>query len=188
MHDRATSTLRMSRAANPLRLPGFAWGRTVCYLAMVLCSSLLSASHASAEDQILFVHLKWSTNGIQVLRTDVRLGKLKGRPPSEGRLQIRLADAQGQATWTGLIDDPRRRSYEYPKADSDDQLAQFEVDQEEAELVVRIPFTSGAQEIQVWGETIAPDPKVVQTGAARLVQPTRPLLLRHTLVLSPPTR
>jgi hypothetical protein len=147
--------------------------------------SLFLPSMASAGDQILFVHLKWSTNGVQVLRTDVRPGKLKGPAPSEGRLQIRLADAAGEVAWTGLINDPRRRAYEYPKVDSTNALAQLDVVREEAEIVVRMPLVPGAKEVQVWGEAIPSEPSSAKAGSIRIGETARPLLLRHSLVVSP---
>lgn len=162
-------------------------------LALLLAAFAAGAADVPASPPgggFLLVHLRWVSNQVTVVRTHRVSGRLKQKPPSDGPLQVRLADAQGHSLWSSALEDPRRQRFEFPDDSRPGGIRQVEKLLETAEIVVRMPIHADATEFQLLGAvpTAAVAPADVNSTVGVLPAPPRPVLIRHPLsaaVLAP---
>ena len=134
------------------------------------------------KESFLLVHTRWTSNGVTVVRAERVPGRLKPKRPSRGTLEVRLADAQGKPLWASPMEDPRQQRFEYPDEPETGGMRHLEATLSTADVMIRVPVTPGASELQLLGAkpassvspaTLPPDGQVSE--------PTRPVLVRIAL-------
>lgn len=154
--------------------------RTLPGVILALCLALMAtasrAGDTAAPAGILFVHFRWDTNGISVVESSVRPGRLKGQGTAPGTLELRLADVSGKALWAGRTQDPRFRHHEGPVGPGPGALVRVTGFLPTSEWEVRVPMDSRAAELQLLGEPVAGP--VLQGEGESL---PRPILVRLPL-------
>ena len=137
---------------------------------------------AAEPDQIAFVQLRWVSNTVSVVSMDVVPGRLKPRPIREAGLRLQLVDEQGKVLWEASAADPREIHYEFPDEANGDQLTKIRITDPNAPWTVRVPWTSSAKTLLVYGalSSATPDP-ADPNGPTNVAPPTRPLLARVRL-------
>ena len=109
---------------------------------------------AGDVDQMAFLHLRWESNSITLLSTELRPGRLKGPVPGDNRLRIQLSDAQGRSLWQSPLTDPRTTRYEFPApGDTPRAIQSRTVTTASAECVVRVPVRADGAELVILAVT-----------------------------------
>lgn len=101
-------------------------------------------------DQMAFLHLRWESNSVTLLSSEVRPGRLKAPAPGDSRHRIQLSDAQGRPLWQSPLTDPRTTRYEFPaQAAPSGAIASRTVTAGSAECVVRVPVRADGAEVLI---------------------------------------
>lgn len=108
-----------------------------------------SAGQSSQPDRIGFVRMMVTENSVTLLETTVRPGRLKAeRSQAKGELAFDVLASDERVMWTGTLDDPLVVRQEY--VDEDGQLRVRVIEQEEAEVIIRIPVSEARHTIRLF--------------------------------------
>lgn len=115
-------------------------------IALGLLGCVLPPTSPGTE-QIAFVQLRFSTDGVQVVSVESAPGRLKpsrsGTPPTPDRPVSLEVTARGAVVWRETLPDPLVRRIEY--VGDDGQLASREERLDEAVVTVRVPAVASRQ-------------------------------------------
>ena len=155
-----------------------------------LAGVLLSAAPALAADleQMAFLHLRWQSNSISLLSSEVRTGRLKKSPTSLGALRVHLADAQGRSLWQSSMEDPRVRRYEYPAGEDSKTLRTKTVTETRGECVIRVPVRSDAAEVLILSAATSRSPALAGISNPVLAGLTNGQILARFPAPRPPSK
>ncbi len=159
-------------------------------LLSTLAGVLLSAAPAFAADmeQMAFLHLRWQSNSISLLSSEVRTGRLKKSPTSLGALRVHLADAQGRSLWQSALEDPRVRRYEYPAEEDSKTLRTKTVTEASGECVIRVPVRPDAAEVLILSAASARSPALAGISNPVLAGLTNGQILARFPAPRPPSK
>lgn len=163
---------------------GLVWLRGWLFALLVGALFAISVTGAESGDQILFVHLRWETNVVSIVRVETRPGRLKASRREEGRLLVQLADSEGRVLSGLPVEDPRVRRYEFPSSTTNG-LARLVVSSPAVDRMIRVALPETARELILLGESPS-GPQPAETRPSSDAS-TRPVLQRVSLVraLSP---
>ena len=113
-------------------------------------------STTNRADGILFLHLRRDTNGIVLLDSNVRPGRLKPQA-SRGDIEFETASAgdAGDAGDAGILDrgliqDPLVQRFEYEDPESPGRIKVKIVERPSAEFFIRVPNREAAKTIRFY--------------------------------------
>jgi hypothetical protein len=123
-------------------------------MALLLWLGMLAATQSFAqtnEPQILFLHLKVTTQNVVLVEGTVRPGVLKPAPEADSTgLLYELQSADGARLWSGSMPDPNVLEVESEDPPHSGQLRRKAIPRTEAEITIRVPFTTAAERIQFY--------------------------------------
>jgi hypothetical protein len=107
---------------------------------------------AEEEDQILFLHLKLKDDGLTLVNSSVKRGRLKTplTADKKGEIHLELTAADGSPLWSDVLADPRVQRLEYEDPDKPGALKVKEVRVAEVEFTVRVPFHKEGKRIKLY--------------------------------------
>ena len=113
---------------------------------MSLMGTLLAQVGSSRE--IMFLRLRLENNVITLVGTTVRPGRLKQPAGRAGQgIFYEVTSAGGESLWSGFIDDPSARRYEYEDPAASGRILTTVVKAQTAEFSLRIPVIEGARSV-----------------------------------------
>ncbi|HTG44976.1 MAG TPA: hypothetical protein VK633_10640 [Verrucomicrobiae bacterium] len=125
---------------------------------LLICLGTIVFSHgAEATDldireQILFLHLRSDTNGLQLLRATVRPGHLK-RAMQQGTFEIETIARSGTILHTNQISDPTIQRLEFEDPATPGKILQKKIVQRE--FTLRLPYNAAAGSLRFYKKSRA---------------------------------
>lgn len=120
---------------------------------LVLFQGLLNGYAGESQgEQILFLHLKITSNVVRLLDSKAVPGHLKATVTAEkpGDLYLELISTNSATLWTGFAPDPLVHRYEYEDPDHPGQLKVKEVKRNQAEFTIRVPGQKAAKQLNIY--------------------------------------
>jgi hypothetical protein len=133
-------------------LPRISIARHVIWIS--ICWLLLPAmdtiqAQRPAGNEIMFLRLRVRDDTISLVRLTTSPGKLKHRDVarSAGGILYNVISSSGESLWSGSIDDPAVRRYEYEDPEFSGQIKTKVVAVNDVEFTLRIPVIKGIRRI-----------------------------------------
>jgi hypothetical protein len=150
-HFGCVDLLRLTRQLGPVNMP------TLCrsmlpLLVLIICGRVFAQQ---SGDRILFLHLERGVQGIHLLESQLRPGKLKPTA-GQGILDFEAVNAAGDVVHSGRCADPSAERIEYVDAIEPGRLRSMRVEREQAEFVIRVP-ANGSRSIRFYQRAQEPD-------------------------------
>src|SRR6266487_4595018 len=117
-----------------------------------LMTSGFVRGQAEREEKFLFLHLRLKDGVITLVKAATVSGALKPqrRADKTGSIQFEVETEAGVSRWTGMMDDPSIRRYEYPDPDKPGAIKSKLVQVNEAEFAIRIPLLKDAHHLSFY--------------------------------------
>lgn len=108
-----------------------------------------AATLQGVGERIVFLHLRRGPEGVTLLHTTVRPGRLKALP-SNGAFQFEVINDAGTVLQSGAMRDPASKRLEYEDPEHPGQLIAREVNAGTAEFTIRVSGNSTARAVRFY--------------------------------------
>ena len=148
-----------------------------------LMTSALALGQAAKDNKILFLHLRMKDGAITLVKSASVSGTLKPQRRAEnpGTIQFDVETAAGVSLWSGAMDDPSVRRYEYEDPEKPGAIKTKVVQLAEVEFVVRVPVLKGAHHFSLYRLEAPPAKAPAEPAVEQQAKPARSLLVRIAL-------
>jgi hypothetical protein len=107
----------------------------------------------ASPPRIVFLHLRASPRGFEVIDTKIASGSLKSSPYEPGKEGLHfqlLGGANGPVLFQNICPEPTVRRLEYEDPNSPGRLIAKQVISETAEFTIRVPYVAGTQKLRFY--------------------------------------
>ena len=118
-----------------------------------ICGPILTfGSPTNNVSKILFLHAQIKQGRVTLVTASVSPGVLKpsGREEIPDGLHFALVATNEQVLWTGVMEDPRVRRFEFEEQPHTGKMKRKIIQNNEAEFSLRVPLQAGAQRIDFY--------------------------------------
>lgn len=115
------------------------------------CHSNWLNAQSISPSKIVFLQLRMKNDSIVLIKSSVKIGKLKERhvPEEVGKILFVLESDEGAELYSNVINNPLVLRYEYPKNDQGELETTIEK-RNEAEFWIRFPLKEGIKRISFY--------------------------------------
>ncbi len=123
----------------------------ILMISICVCSSNWLNAQSISPPKIVFLQLRMKNDSIDLIKSSVKIGKLKERyvPEEVGKILFVLESDEGVQLYSHVVNNPLVLRYEYPKNDQGEIGTTIEK-RNEAEFRIRFPLKEGIKRISFY--------------------------------------